>query len=171
MTSYSFLALAILMIAPSALIADDDAPRPKLVDGSATVRVDGAEYKILIRCDDASRPELGFSTEPNRITRAAMGGRYNMVNVRLRRWKDTADVVVSLNGYVAWIPQPTSASGTLSLKLDMSPVKVVRGDKPVLLTYDMWTSGERPPGREGVEIEAQCGQRDPEAPSFRRISD
>lgn len=171
MTSRTLIALSLLLIVPSATIADDDTPRPKLVDGSAIVRVDEGEYKILILCDDASRPELGFSTEPNRITRAAKGGRYNMVNLRLRRWKDTADVIISLNGYVSWIPQPTSANGTLSLKIDMSPVKVVRDDMPVLLTYDMWTSGERPAGRKGVEIEAQCGMRDPEAPAFRRISD
>ena len=170
MTLRSIFVLSAIMIAPSALIADEK-PRPKLTDGSAVIRVDDAEYKILIRCDDASRPELGFSTEPNRITRAAMGGRYNMVNLRLRNWKDTGDVIISLNGYVAWIPQPASDGGTLSLRLDLSPVTVVRDGTPVLLTYDMWTSGDRPPGREGVEFEAQCGQRDPEAPSYRRIRD
>jgi len=170
MTSRTIIALAILISTPPVLIADD-APRPKLTDGSAMVRVEEAEYKILIRCDDASRPEMGFSTEANRITRAANGGRYNMVNLRLRSWKDTGDVVISLNGYIAWIPQPASAGGTLSLQLDMSPTKVVRDGTPVLLTYDMWTSGDRPPGRKGVEIEAQCGERDPEAPSYRRISD
>ena len=83
MTLRSIVVLSAIMIAPSALIADEK-PRPKLTDGSAVIRVDDAEYKILIRCNDASRPELGFSTEPNRITRAAMGGRYNMVNLRLR---------------------------------------------------------------------------------------
>jgi hypothetical protein len=170
MSLRALIGLSLLMIVPSVLVADD-APRPKLIDGSAVVRVDDAEYKILIRCDDASRPELGFSTEPNRITRAANGGRYNMVNLRLRSWKDTGDVIISLAGYVSWIPQPASAGGTLSLKLDMSPIKVVRDDTPVLLTYDMWTKGDRPPGRKGVEIEAQCGQRDPEAPSYRRIKD
>ena len=79
--------------------------------------------------------------------------------------------MISLEGYVAWIPQPASNGGTLSLRLDMSPITVVRDGTPVLLTYDMWTDGDRPPGREGVEFEAQCGQRDPDAPSYRRISD
>lgn len=170
MTSRAIIVLALLMIVPSAIVADDT-PRPKLVDGSAVVRVDEGEYKILIQCDDASRPELGFSTEPNRITRAATGGRYNMVNLRLRRWKDTGDVIVSFDRYVAWIRQPGSASGTLSLKLDMSPTTVLRDNMPVAVTYDMWTGGDRPPGQSGVEIEAQCGKRDPEAPSFRRIGD
>jgi hypothetical protein len=170
MTSHLIIALSLLMIVPTALIADET-PRPKLVDGSAVVRVEDAEFKILIRCDDASRPELGFSTEPNRITRAANGGRYNMVNLRLRTWKDTGDVLITLDGYVSWIPQPASKGETLSLQLDMSPLKVVRDNTPVLLTYDMWTSGDRPPGRKGVEIEAQCGKRDPEAPSYRRTRD
>lgn len=41
--------------------------------GTAVVRTDEAEYVIPIECDDATRPELGFSTEPARITREATG--------------------------------------------------------------------------------------------------
>lgn len=165
----SIIALSTFVVAPSAITAQDS-PRPKLFDGSAVVRVNDGEYKILILCEDASSPELGFLTEPNRVTRANTGGRYNMVNLRLRDWKDTSDVVVTLNRNVAWLPKPTSVGGKLSLKFDMSPASVLRDNMPVALTYDMWNSGDRPPGYGGVEIEAQCGARDPEAPSYRKVT-
>jgi hypothetical protein len=116
------------------------------------------------------RPESGFSTEANRITREETG-RSNMVNLRFRQWQDSGDVAVSLEGFVAWIPKPSSpGTGTLAVTIDMSPVSIVRDNGPVLLTYEMWQSGDRPTGREGVHFEATCNKRDPEAPSHRRIS-
>jgi len=41
--------------------------------GTAVLHVGENEYTIPIECDDASRPELGFSTEPSRITKEATG--------------------------------------------------------------------------------------------------
>jgi hypothetical protein len=118
-----------------------------------------------------ARPELGFTTEANRVVRAATGGRYNMVKLRVRPWKDTEEAIVSFESYVAWIPRPTSAGGVLSLEVDMSPASTMRDGVPVMLTYDMWSAGERPEGRDGVKFEAQCGSRDPEAPAYRKVAD
>lgn len=79
-------------------------------EGSAVVRVDDMEYVIPIVCDDPSRPELGFSTEPSRVTREATG-RSSGVNLRLRRWKEGPESLVTLDRYVAWIPTPASRGG------------------------------------------------------------
>lgn len=136
--------------------------------GSAVVRVDSDEYTIRIECDDASRPELGFTTEPNRLTREATG-RTNMVNLRLRPWKDTGDVIITLDRYVAWIPQPASAGGVLSVETGMSSVSTTRNNQPTLTTYDMWNSGDRPDGLETMMFEARCGAPDPDAPAFRKL--
>ena len=141
------------------------------VEGSAIVRVDDGEYTVPIECEDASRPELGFSTEPNRITRERTG-RSSMINIRLRPFGEEGESVVSLDRYVAWMPQPASSSGTLSLTLDMSPMSITKEDgSPGLLTRDMWMEGERPPGLTGVHLEARCSSRDPEAPSYKKIPD
>ena len=51
----------------------------------------------------------------------------------------------------------------------MSASKIVRDNMPVLLTYEMWKNGERPPGRSGVRFVANCNERDPEAPSSRKL--
>ena len=40
---------------------------------------------------------------------------------------------------------------------------------PVVLTYDEWIAGNRPAGLEGVVISANCAQRDPAAPAFRKL--
>jgi hypothetical protein len=138
-------------------------------DGSAVIRVDDNEYTIRIECDARARPERGFGTEPNRITRADTGGRSNMVSLRLRQWRDTGEVLVTLDGFLAWIPRPTSEAGILALDLDMSPTSVVRDGVPTAVTYDMWHSGDRPPGKGGVEIVADCTRRDPAAPSHRKL--
>ena len=151
-------------------VAEGGDQQSGLFDGSAVVTVDDSEYKIRIQCDTFARPELGFATEPNRVTREATGGQGNTVGLRLRPWKETGDVMVTLERYVAWIPQPTSTGGVLSLTIDMSPASVMRDNMPVLLTYDMWKSGDRPPGRDGVQFEANCTLRDPEAPSYRKVN-
>lgn len=136
--------------------------------GSAVVTVEQNEYLIRIECRVQGRPEAGFNTEPNRITREQTGGRYNMVALGLRPWQDTGDVVVSLDRFVAWMPVPTSVGGLLSLELTMSPTTVTRDGAPALVTYDMWQSGDRPPGREGVRVQVDCNARDPEAPAIRK---
>lgn len=138
-------------------------------EGSAVVRAADTEYVIPIVCDDASRPELGFSTEPARLTREAIG-RSSGVNLRLRRWQNGPESVVTLDRYVAWIPTPASRGGILELVLAMSPASVVRDGIPVTMTYDMWAAGDRPPGIDGVHIEANCSARDPEAPTTRRLT-
>ena len=159
---------AVALLMPSAGAAGERAARAERFEGSALVRVGDGEYTIPIECDDAARPELGFSTEPNRITRERTG-RSSMVNLRLRPWKDSGQVLVTLDRYAAWMPAPASARGVLSLTLDMSPASVVRDNAPVALTYEMWTDGDRPQGLAGVEFEARCGERRPEAPSYRRL--
>ncbi len=166
-TNWTTWALPILLLVPSAG-EGQDRTRPTLYEGSAVVRVEENEYTVRILCNDASRPELGFTTEANRLTRKATG-RSNMVGLKLRPWKDTGDVIITLNRYVAWMPQPTAMGGTLSITLNMSPVSQIKDHMPVLLTYDRWTNGDRPPGVTGVEFEARCVDRDPKAPAFRQL--
>ena len=136
--------------------------------GTAIVTVEDDEYTIPNECDDPANPAAGFSTEPSRITREATG-RTSMVTLRLRRWQDTNDVVVSLDRYVAWLPAPASAGGVLALELSMIPASFARDGVPTALTYDMWSSGDRPEGISGVRFRADCTHRDPEAPAYRKI--
>ncbi len=134
------------------------------------MRVEDSEYTIRIECDDASRPELGFTTEPNRLTREATG-RSNMVRLRLRLWQQTGDVMVTLDRYVAWMLQPTSVGGAPSGRTGRRNATTMRNNQPTPTTYEMWTSGDRPEGLDSVEFEARCGVRDLEAPSYRRLGD
>lgn len=159
-----------LLLMPSAG-ASQDRVRPTLSEGSAVVRVADGEYKITVLCDDASRPELGFTTEANRITREATGRR-NMVSLRLRPWKETNDIQVTLEGgtaWMAWMPKPSSAGGVLSLDVVLRPVSFVRDNMPTLVTYDMWQDGDLPEGERRAEFEVNCTVRDPEAPSYRKL--
>ncbi len=161
---------AALLLAPSALVAQAGSRR-SLSEGSAVVRTDDSEYTITILCDDPMRPELGFTTEANRITRPATG-RNNQVNLRVRPWKDTDDINVTLEGgtvWTAWTPQPSSAGGMLSMDIVLRPASFVTDATPGLLTYDMWKSGDFPEGERLVQFKATCSARDPEAPSFRKI--
>lgn len=163
--------LVSLQASPIDAASQSQSAGTEYADGSAVILASGAEYKIRIECDASGHPEAGFSTEPNRITREATGGKSNMVNLRLRAWKETGDVIVTLDRYVAWIPKPAPQGGILSLTVDMSPASVERDGTPVAFTYDMWQSGDRPPGLEGVWFEANCTARDPEAPSFRKVQE
>ena len=163
--TYWFIALLIVLLG----ITSDNALAQDRFEGSALIVVEDAEYLVAIECDDAARPELGFSTEPNRITRERTG-RTNGVTIRLRQWEDSEDIVVSLDRYMAWMPRPSSASGTLSMTLDLSPISVEKDGQPALLTREMWDEGFRPEGISGVKLDAQCNQRDPEAPWYRKIS-
>ena len=154
---------ALLLIVTSALSKERYA-------GTAIIRVNDSEYTIPIECDDPSRPEHGFSTEPARITREATG-QTSGVRLTLRSWKETSDLVVSLDQYVAWVPSQSSNGGVLKMTLDMSPSSVLKEGMPVALTYDMWQAGERPAGIEDVSFEARCDSRDAAAPAFRKIPD
>ena len=138
-------------------------------EGTAVVRVDGGEYTVPIECDNAMRPELGFSTEPNRITRERTG-RTNAINIRVRPSSEAEEIIVSLDRHVAWLPLPESESGTLSITMDLSPITIMKDGQPVLLTRDMWMNGERPEGLRGATVEAQCAVRDPDAPSYKKIT-
>ncbi len=80
----------VVVVAASSVQAQDR------FDGSAIVRTDQMEYVIPIVCDDAVRAALGFSTEPSRVTREATG-RASPVNLRLRQWRDSAELVVTLD--------------------------------------------------------------------------
>ena len=136
--------------------------------GTAIVRAGGSEYTIPIECNDVSRPELGFSTEPSRITREATG-RTSGVRLIVRKWKESSDLVISLDRYVAWVPSQPSTAGVLEMTLDMSPASSLNNGMPTALTYDMWMDGERPAGITGVYFEARCGYRNPAAPAFRKL--
>lgn len=144
-------------------------PGPQGHEGWAVVTVDRAEYTIVLECEDGARPELGFRTQPNRVTRAATG-RSNGVGLSLRTWKDTDDVVLALDRYVAWLPRPASAGGELVLEVEMSRNSVMRDGVPGLLTYEMWQRGERGEGQR-ARIRVRCGERNGEAPAFRRVPD
>lgn len=136
--------------------------------GTAIVRVGEMEYVIPIECYDPAGPHLGFSTEPSRLTRERTG-RSNPVRLTVRPWKDTSELVISLDRYVAWVPTKASTGGVFKMTLDMSPASSVENGFPVLLTYDRWKSGIRPEGLKGVYFEARCGGFDPEAPLTRKI--
>jgi len=136
--------------------------------GSAAVRVGGSEFTIPIECNDASRPELGFSTEPSRITRETTG-RTSGVRLIVRPWKDTTYLVISLDRYVAWVPSQSSSGGILKMTLDMSPASSLVDGVPQALTYNRWMAGDRPSGLENVEFDANCNSRDKAAPAFRKI--
>ena len=134
--------------------------------GTATVRVADDEYTIPIECNDPSDPNQGFYTEANRKTREETG-RSSGVRLNVRSWKETTDLVVSLDRYVAWVPVPLFAGGEATL--DMSPASSLKNNMPEALTYERWMSGERPEGLQGVKITADCTARDPNAPAFRKI--
>ena len=146
---------------------DSDRPRPE-AEGSAIIRVDEAEYTIPIVCFDAADVGAGFSTEPSRITRERVG-RSSGVNLRAGPVPDHPEqIVINLDRFVAWIDRPTAAP-VLTMELDMSPVTRVVDGVPTLLKRDEWVAGDRPEGVTGAWFEARCDERDPDAPSFRRI--
>jgi len=149
----------------------DGAERRELHPGSAVVRQQGGDSEALIRilCDEAGRPEAGFTTEANRVTRRETGGQYNRTSLRLRPWKDTDDVLITTDWGIAWVPRPASTGGVLSLNVEVRPNQLQRDGQPVLVTYDMWKAGDVPEGSTVVEFEANCATRDPEAPSWRRL--
>lgn len=136
-------------------------------NGTAIIRVADNEYTIPIECNDSADPNRGFSTEPARITRERTG-RSSGVRLNVRPWKETSDLVVSLDRYVAWVPAPLFAGGAATL--DMSPASSVKNNMPQALTYERWMNGERPEGLRKVFIQADCSTRDSDAPSFRKVS-
>lgn len=153
--------LATLMITCSGVALAD-------VDGTAIIRTSETEYTIPIICREASKPEQGLSTEAARITREATG-RSSLVRLNIRPWKETTDMIVSLDRYVAWFPAQSSVGGKLELTIDMSPTGIIRDGMPASLTYDMWMDGERPEGLKNVWIQADCNFRDPEAPKVQKL--
>lgn len=138
-------------------------------NGTAIIRVDDGEYTIPIVCDETSRPETGIYTEPQRITRERTG-RTSGVRLTIRPWKETSQLVVSLDRYVAWVPASPSGGGTIRMTLAMSPVVSLRDGVPTALTYDDWMAGDRPPGLDNVHIEVDCRMADPAAPAYRKLA-
>lgn len=137
-------------------------------NGTAVVRVADSEYTIPIICDDAAHPEVGLLTEPGRITRERTG-RSSGVRLTIRRWKETDQVIVNLDRYVAWIPRPETGAGILQLSIAMSAASTVKDGMPTALTYEDWVAGDRPEGLDEVSIEADCRKLDADAPSFRKL--
>ena len=137
-------------------------------EGTAVIQTEGNEYTIPIVCEDTARPELGFYTEPQRITRERTG-RASQVRLTVRPWKDTSDLSVSLGRYVAWVPSQSSTGGILKMTFSMSPASYLEEGTPIALTYEDWSNGKRPGGLENVSVEANCSFRDPNAPAFRKL--
>jgi hypothetical protein len=165
-------AILIPMVTPPADAQErPERTRRELHPGSAVVRQQNGDGEALIRilCDDAGRPEAGFTTEANRVTREETGGRYNRASLRLRPWKDTDDVLITTDWGIAWVPRPTAAGGLLSMDVEVRPNQLERNGMPVLITYDMWKAGDVPAERTVVEFDANCSTRDPAAPSWRRL--
>ena len=157
----------LLMLAAGLLVASAvQAVEP--ANGTAVVRIEDREYTIPVSCDDASRPQAGVYTEPQRVTRERTG-RTSGVRLNIRPWKDTSDLVISVDAYVAWISPPASTGGRLELSLAMSPASSMRESGPVALTYDEWMAGNRPAGLDRVDIEVNCGELDAAAPAFRKL--
>jgi hypothetical protein len=162
----TLLVLALLAVT-AVVFAQQRVPGSERVPGSAIVRVADSEYTIPIECNDASRPELGFSTEPARITKQRTG-RTSGVRLTVRPWKETSYLIISLDRYVAWVPPQATSGGIFRMTLDMSPVSFLADGTQKLLTYDEWMAGNRPAGLEGVTFEANCRERDPNAPAVRK---
>jgi len=158
-----------VLLVPSAAQAQGGSWRD-LPKGSAVVREKGGDSEALIRiiCDEASRPEAGFTTEANRVTRAETG-RSNMTSLRLRPWQDTNDVLITSNWGVAWIPRPISVGGVLTMEVEVRPPTLMRDRMPVAVTYDMWKAGDVSDEGRVIEFEANCSARDPGAPGFRKL--
>ncbi len=138
------------------------------VEGTAIVRVDAHEYTIPIECTDARKPMLGVYTEPKRVTRERVG-RASGVRLTVRPWRDTGDMIVTLDRYVGWALLPPGSGGVLNITLDMSPVSRTVDGKPQTLTYEQWKAGERSIGLDNVYIRADCRSRDPDAPAYRKL--
>jgi hypothetical protein len=90
------------------------------------------------------------------------------VRLTVRPWKETSYLIISLDRYVAWIPSQSATGGALRMTFDMSPLSILVDGTHKLLTYDEWMAGNRPAGLEGVTFEANCRERDPNAPAFRK---
>ena len=139
------------------------------IEGTAKIVIGDKEYLIPIECDDARRPMRGVKTEPQRITKERTG-RTSGVRLNIRPWKETDDIIVTLDRYVAWLPMPLGAGGVLNLlSLDMSPANRPVNGIPTPLTYEDWEAGDRPEGLDNVMIRADCRSRDPAAPAYRVV--
>ena len=141
--------------------------RDELHDGSAVIVVDDSEYTIPILCHSATDVMAGFFTQANRITREQTG-RSSMVNLRLDPTDHDNEVRVQLDRYVAWV-SVNGAANPYAVTLDLANSMDVSAGTPKPVTREDWYNGTRPEGLEGVQIEARCDQRDPEAPKFRKI--
>lgn len=137
-------------------------------DGTAVIRAGDTEYTIPVNCKDAQKPEMGVFTEPARITREKTG-RSSGVRLNIRPWKETTDMIVSLDRYVAWLPLQSSSAGKFELEIDMSPASIMRNNVPAALTYDLWLAGERPEGLKNVWMQVDCNYRDPDAPKSQKL--
>lgn len=155
------------LLLPALLACGATAEAADSANGTATVRVDDREYTIPIVCSETESSEVDIYTEPQRITRERTG-RASSVRLTIRSWKETDDVIVNVDRYVAWIPRDSISNGLVELSLSMSPTTLVQGGMPVAMTYDEWQSGNRPKGVDDVEIVADCSNLDPDAPAFRK---
>lgn len=156
------------ILLPVLLSCGAGAQAAESANGTATIRVDDNEYTIPIVCSDTTSSEVDLYTEPQRITRERTG-RASSVRLTIRPWKETTDLIVNLDRYVAWITQKSIADGIFEISLSMSPTTYLRDGIPVALTYDEWLSGNRPEGVDDVRIVTNCGYLDPDALSFRKI--
>ena len=156
------------ILLPVLLLCGAVAQAVESANGTATIHVDDKEYTIPMVCSDTSSLEIDLYTEPQRVTRERTG-RASSVRLTIRSWKETTDVIVNLDRYVAWIPRSAIADGIIDISLSMSPTTTLQDGMPVALTYDEWSSGNRPEGLDNVRIVANCSFLDPDAPSFRKV--
>ena len=133
---------AAVLIGSPMVLADERSP------GTAVIVVDQREYTIPIECNDPADASKGFSTDSSRITRERTG-RTSGVRLIVRPWKETDEVVVTLDRFVAWLPGSVFAGSPVEASIDLSPASVIRDNLPVTITYDMWTAGDRPEGSPG----------------------
>ena len=162
------LALLALVLAAAPAVAAQESSKRSYFPGTAVVQVADGEHTIPIDCYVRSRPDLGFTTEPNQVTRLRTG-RISSIDLSVGP-ADTDGTHISLEGYVAKIPNPTSDEGSLSLSVDLTredasadrvaAVAFARGEGAV---------GGRAPDALRVVIEAQCNERVPDAPAYRDL--
>ncbi len=101
---------------PALLLCSAGAQAVESANGTATIRVADKEYTIPIVCDAAASVGIGLYTEPQRVTRERTG-RASGVRLTIRPWKETTDMIVNLDRYVAWIPRSATHDGILETSL------------------------------------------------------
>jgi len=160
--------LPLLLSSAIEVSAQESAKRSYFV-GTAVIQVADGEYTLPIDCYAKSRPDLGFTTEPNQVTRLRTG-RLSPIDLSITPRSESEEMVIALDGYVARIPRLSATDGTLSLSVDLSREDTSRGTtSAVAFTRDNAANGLHDADRVRVRIDAQCEERSAEAPAHRTV--